>query len=247
MCCRIFAGNMFELEASGSKKPKEAGQEAGQEFHFCSRIRNLSGRRNSRDPASLSRSPSAGSLVREWSGRGAGPGILSRTSSWANKISAFLPKLRSFSGDSSDSGFRSHGAVSEAASRAGSRRSSLAAGAEAATESGTDTEDEMLSHVSIFPGQEVSSTYSLMQLLGEGAFSKVYLAESKKDFGGFAAVKIIDKEELNKDEDKMFLVDKEIEIMSQLDHPNVVKLLEVYENKQEVTIIKKVSKLRWSF
>ena len=41
---------------------------------------------------------------------------------------------------------------------------------------------------------------------------------------------VINKKELCKDEDKMFLVEKEIEIMSQLDHPNIVKLYEVYVN-----------------
>ena len=39
-----------------------------------------------------------------------------------------------------------------------------------------------------------------------------------------------------KDEDKMFLVDKEIEIMSQLDHPHIVRLYEVYESKTEVSL-----------
>ena len=35
----------------------------------------------------------------------------------------------------------------------------------------------------------------------------------------------------------MFLVDKEIEIMAQLDHPNIVKLYEVYVNSEEVSTI----------
>ena len=83
---------------------------------------------------------------------------------------------------------------------------------------------------------DVNEAYDLKHLLGDGAFSKVFLAESRKDSGGFAAVKIIDKEELCKDEDKMFLVDKEIEIMSQLDHPHIVRLYEVYESKTEVSI-----------
>ena len=103
------------------------------------------------------------------------------------------------------------------------------------TSAETESEDELLSHVNVVPGGDVTDAYHLKQLLGEGAFSKVYLAESKSDSGGLAAVKIIDKEELCKDEDKMFLVDKEIEIMSQLDHPNIVRLFEVYENRKEVS------------
>ena len=96
------------------------------------------------------------------------------------------------------------------------------------------SDDEALTHVNVFPGLDVNDYYELKEMLGDGAFSKVYLAESRRDSGGYCAVKIIDKEELNKDEDKMFLVDKEIEIMSQLDHLNVVRLYEVYESKTEV-------------
>ena len=47
-------------------------------------------------------------------------------------------------------------------------------------------------------------------------------------------VQVINKEELCREEDKMFLIEKEIEIMSQLDHPNIVKLYEVYVNQEEV-------------
>ena len=98
----------------------------------------------------------------------------------------------------------------------------------------SESEDELLTHVNVFPGVNVNEYYNLKEMLGDGPFSKVYLAESKREAGGFAAVKIIDKDELCKDEDKMFLVDKEIEIMSQLDHPNIVRLYEVYESKTEV-------------
>ena len=47
-------------------------------------------------------------------------------------------------------------------------------------------------------------------------------------------MQVINKEELCREEDKMFLIEKEIEIMSQLDHPNIVKLYEVYVNQEEV-------------
>ena len=68
----------------------------------------------------------------------------------------------------------------------------------------------------------------------------MFLAESLVEPGGLAAVKVIDKAELCKEEDKMFLVDKEIEIMSQLDHPHIVRLYEVYENEAEVYKVNKV-------
>ena len=207
--------------------------EPSKEFHLSKRIRRrpLSGPALSRSPSiqPLSRSPSYTS----YSGRMGVSDLLSRTSSLAGKISSYLPSLHSFSRDSSDSGVFSV-KTSRPSSTPVSRRSSIFSfGSETGAE--TESEDELLSHVNVVPGGDVTDAYNLKQLLGEGAFSKVYLAESKIDSGGLAAVKIIDKEELCKDEDKMFLVDKEIEIMSQLDHPNIVRLFEVYENRKEVS------------
>ena len=98
-------------------------------------------------------------------------------------------------------------------------------------------DEESLGQASVYVGANVSDHYDLQQVLGSGAFSKVYLGESKMEEGGMAAIKIIDKQELCQDEDKMFLVDKEIEIMSQLDHPCIVKLYEVYENDKEVRLL----------
>lgn len=208
-------------------------REPSKEFHLSTRIRRrpLSGKQS--PSPSLSRSPSIPNLSRSHSGsRMAMSELLSRTSSFAGKISSYLPSLHSFSRNSSDSGVYST-ITSRPPSTPVSRRSSIFSfGSEIGAD--TDSEDELLSHVNVVPGGDVNDAYDLKQLLGEGAFSKVYLAESKSQSGGLAAVKIIDKEELCKDEDKMFLVDKEIEIMSQLDHPNIVRLFEVYENKKEV-------------
>jgi len=211
--------------------------EPSKEFHLSKRIRRrpLSGPALSRSPSiqPLSRSPS-------YSGRMGVSDLLSRTSSLAGKISSYLPSLHSFSRDSSDSGVFSV-KTSRPSSTPVSRRSSIFSfGSETGAE--TESEDELLSHVNVVPGGDVTDAYDLKQLLGEGAFSKVYLAESKLDSGGLAAVKIIDKEELCKDEDKMFLVDKEIEIMSQLDHPNIVRLFEVYENRKEVCLVMELAK-----
>ena len=43
------------------------------------------------------------------------------------------------------------------------------------------------------------------EFVGEGAFSKVYLAESKQDKGGLAAVKVINKVKINNIETLFFL------------------------------------------
>ena len=216
----------------GPRRGSDMAVEASQDYHFCTRIRHLSGKSKNRSPA-LSRPPSTTSLSRSVSSNTvpAFTELISRTSSWANKLSSLFPAMRTNSGESSDSGFHSL-KLSDNFSRSTSRRSSMTMDSER-TE---DTDEESLTHVNVFPGLDVNDYYDLKEMLGDGAFSKVYLAESRKQSGGFAAVKIIDKEELCKDEDKMFLVDKEIEIMSQLDHHNIVRLYEVYESKLEVGI-----------
>merc|ERR1719341_3079177 len=174
-------------------------------------------------------------------------------------VSALLPSL--YSRHSSDSGFHSRRGeqgdermkigdfgvelfvtdsrppslqVSRSASRAESVGSSIF--------SSDCLEDEPEPSVRVVPGGDVTESYRLGTLLGEGAFSKVFLAESLVEPGGLAAVKVIDKAELCKEEDKMFLVDKEIEIMSQLDHPHIVRLYEVYENEAEVCLVMELAK-----
>jgi calcium/calmodulin-dependent protein kinase I len=222
---------------SKEKETLQIPGEVSKEFHLSKKIRRrpLSGPPLSRSPSipALSRSPS-------YSGRMGVSELLSRTSSLAGKISSFLPSLHSFSRNSSDSGVFSI-KTSRPPSTPVSRRSSIFSFS-SQTSAETESDDELLSHVNVVPGGDVTDTYDLKQLLGEGAFSKVYLAESKSDAGGLAAVKIIDKEELCKEEDKMFLVDKEIEIMSQLDHPNIVRLFEVYENRKEVCLVMELAK-----
>ena len=142
--------------------------------------------------------------------------------------------IRSFSRASSDSGFISSADQNTPLSSLPhslncSRRQSLYS-------EFTDCEDEDLGHVKIFTDAYVEDSYKLTACLGTGAFSTVYLAECVENQGGMAAVKVINKESLCEGgEDKLYLVDKEIEIMSQLDHPGIIKLYEVYENDKEVS------------
>jgi len=168
--------------------------------------------------------------------------LVCNTQTILSRVSSFFPLLRSFSRNSSDSGIQSMPS-SRPGSRPLSRRSSLfSLGSFAHLSETEDSDEEFMSHVKVVPGGNITDDYTLLELLGEGAFSKVYLAESKVDKGGLAAVKVINKSELCKDQDKMFLVEKEIEIMSQLDHPNIVKLYEVYVNEEEVCLVMELAK-----
>merc|ERR1712051_78853 len=72
----------------------------------------------------------------------------------------------------------------------------------------------------------VEDKYDMKDVLGTGAFSQVRLAESRDD-GNMYAIKIIDKKALKGKEDSL---ENEIRVLKRLDHRNVVKLLEAYEN-----------------
>ncbi|XP_031832192.1 calcium/calmodulin-dependent protein kinase I isoform X2 [Nomia melanderi] len=80
----------------------------------------------------------------------------------------------------------------------------------------------------------VEDKYVLKELLGTGAFSEVRLAESKEKPGQMFAVKIIDKKALKGKEDSL---ENEIKVLRRLTHPNIVQLLETFEDKHKVYLI----------
>ncbi|XP_029167611.1 calcium/calmodulin-dependent protein kinase type 1-like isoform X1 [Nylanderia fulva] len=104
----------------------------------------------------------------------------------------------------------------------------------------------------------VEDKYVLKDLLGTGAFSEVRLAESKEKPGQMFAVKIIDKKALKGKEDSL---ENEIKVLRRfsesatpqsgggslrsdssgekrwLTHPNIVQLLETFEDKHKVYLV----------
>ena len=62
------------------------------------------------------------------------------------------------------------------------------------------------------------------RLIGEGAFSKVYLAKWRETF---VVAKVIKQEVLA---EKKFLILREIDIMSKMHHPNIVQFLGYIDN-----------------
>lgn len=77
------------------------------------------------------------------------------------------------------------------------------------------------------------SKYDLKEEIGRGGFSIVYKAIHKETNESFA-VKIIEKTLLQED---IKLLRREIDIMKKVDHPNVLKLHEIYEDKSKVFIV----------
>ena len=70
--------------------------------------------------------------------------------------------------------------------------------------------------------------YSLGSLLGQGALGEVRKCQSKIG-KQIRAVKIIKKEKMNAMEQKFF--EAELSILRKLDHPNVLRIFEVFEDK----------------
>lgn len=103
--------------------------------------------------------------------------------------------------------------------------------------------------------QSIDDKYDVKDLLGTGAFSEVRLAVSKERPNEMYAVKIIDKKALKGKEDSL---DNEIKVLRRfsksvkrsdhsgtddknegqwLTHPNIVQLLETFEDKSKVYLI----------
>lgn len=80
----------------------------------------------------------------------------------------------------------------------------------------------------------VEDKYILKDLLGTGAFSQVRLAEVKDDPSRVVAIKIIDKKALKGKEDSL---ENEIKVLRRLQHPNIVQLMETYEDREHVYLI----------
>lgn len=74
----------------------------------------------------------------------------------------------------------------------------------------------------------VTDDYLIGKLLGEGSYGQVKLVIHKRN-GFERAIKIIRKQELPEEEKKNLL--KEVQILKGLDHPNIIKLFDMYEDQ----------------
>jgi len=81
--------------------------------------------------------------------------------------------------------------------------------------------------------------YVLGDEIGKGGFSIVYQAERKKDQKEFA-VKCIKKDMVEGEDIK--LLRREVQIMKKLDHPNILKLFEVYEDDKQFFLVMELVK-----
>jgi calcium/calmodulin-dependent protein kinase I len=80
---------------------------------------------------------------------------------------------------------------------------------------------------------DIRDKYNVGEVIGRGGFSTVHEATRNADGGKFA-VKIVEKTMIQED---IKLLKREIEIMKQVDHVNILKLIEIYEDDDKVYIV----------
>ncbi|KAJ8258824.1 hypothetical protein COCON_G00178360 [Conger conger] len=76
--------------------------------------------------------------------------------------------------------------------------------------------------------------YEFLETLGKGTYGKVKKAVERS--GRMVAIKSIRKEKI-KDEQDLVHIRREIEIMSSLNHPHIINIYEVFENKHKIVIV----------
>ena len=82
--------------------------------------------------------------------------------------------------------------------------------------------------------RNIKETYKIEATLGKGSFATVKKAKNRATGERFA-VKVVSKKKMS-DEDKTGL-QQEIEIMKGMDHPNIVNLLDVFEDERHWCLV----------
>lgn len=82
--------------------------------------------------------------------------------------------------------------------------------------------------------EEISDNYELTKVLGEGAFSVVYLATQSKT-GVKRCIKKISKKNFTSDTTENVM--NEIKILQETVHPNIIKIVEYYESTRSLYIV----------
>lgn len=82
--------------------------------------------------------------------------------------------------------------------------------------------------------RELKQIYKFDQtkVVGKGHFGKVFLASNRKNAEHKVAIKV-----LNTSEDKMREIQNEINVLKELDHPNIVKFYETYIEDNKMYLV----------
>jgi calcium-dependent protein kinase len=89
--------------------------------------------------------------------------------------------------------------------------------------------------------EKVSKYYQVKTALGSGGYGEVFLAKHK-DSGTERAIKVIDKSKWNSHENDAVV--NEFNIVKDLDHPNLLKMYEMFEDPRHFYIVTDVYQVR---
>ena len=96
--------------------------------------------------------------------------------------------------------------------------------------------DDFLKNIKKAIGYKIfSDYYELQKVIGEGAYGIVYLGINKKT-GEKVAIKTIDKVKISNLKSKEYIMN-EIDILKKCYHPNIVRLLDHFEDKDYIYIV----------
>lgn len=84
--------------------------------------------------------------------------------------------------------------------------------------------------------ENINDKYVFAKKVGQGAYGSVFIAKSKK-LDQQMAIKIISKSKIHQNQESLL---SELMILRTLDHPNIVKLFEVYDNKSHYYVVTEV-------
>jgi calcium-dependent protein kinase len=72
------------------------------------------------------------------------------------------------------------------------------------------------------------------KVLGAGAYGKVFLSENIADPSFKVAIKVLNKAKLK---DHLYTIREEVRILTELDHPNIVKYFETYDDTKYIYLV----------
>ena len=103
------------------------------------------------------------------------------------------------------------------------------------TPTSEDKENKQSKRISKTKNADIRKNYEFISILGNGNFGKVRLYRDRKQKDLLFAIKTLKKESLTRNYYEM--IKNEVNILSNLDHPNIVKYFGVYEDDYYIHIL----------
>ena len=103
------------------------------------------------------------------------------------------------------------------------------------TQTSEENENNKSKRISKTKNFDIRKNYEFISILGNGNFGKVRLYRDRKQTDVLFAIKTLKKENITKNYFEM--LKNEVDILSNLDHPNIVKYFGVYEDELYIHIL----------